>query len=91
MNNDVVKSPKHYLFLQDVDLDLDIESIHIIAASLTSEEWRGFCLGNALKYRLRCGKKDDIIQEIGKAEEYTEVLFNQYKHLNRGPRDAGDI
>ncbi|MGL6013908.1 MAG: DUF3310 domain-containing protein, partial [Shewanella oncorhynchi] len=23
---------------------------------MTEEEWRGFCLGNVLKYRLRAGK-----------------------------------
>ncbi len=31
-----------------------------------------FCLGNAVKYILRAGKKDDIIQDINKAIWYLE-------------------
>lgn len=31
-----------------------------------------FCLGNAIKYILRAGKKDDIIQDINKAIWYLE-------------------
>ena len=32
----------------------------------------GFNLGNATKYILRCGKKDDAIQELKKAIWYLE-------------------
>ena len=85
MSNDVVKNPKHYQLIEGV------EAIEIIASSLTPDEWLGYCLGNALKYRCRAGKKDDLQQEIDKADFYTNVLYDQYKHLNRGPRDASDI
>lgn len=75
----VVKSPKHYAVVDDV------EAITIIASSLTTEEWRGYCLGNIMKYRLRAGKKDELTQDIAKADEY-RLLFERYKHLNRQSR-----
>ena len=73
---DLVKNPSHYQIFDD------IESIQIIASSMTIEEYRGFCFGNLLKYRLRAGGKDDIEQEIGKANFYKE-LFEKHKHLCR--------
>ena len=36
----------------------------------------GFCLGNAVKYILRAGKKDDIVQDINKAIWYLERFKN---------------
>lgn len=74
-NNDMVKNPKHYQLIGQ-------ETITIIAASMTLDEWRGYCRGNAIKYRLRLGKKDPVEQDLGKAEFY-EVLFEQHKHLCR--------
>ncbi len=75
-DNDAVRKPKHYQLIDGV------ESIQVIACSLTRDEWRGFCLGNEMKYRLRAGKKDDLQQEIDKANEYNS-LFEKYKGLNR--------
>lgn len=73
--HDAVKRPKHYILL-------DTEAITAIACTLTQEQFYGYCLGNAMKYRLRAGKKDDTLQDIGKAEEY-ELLYEQHKHLCR--------
>ena len=73
---DMIKSPKHYQIIDGV------ESITVIAAGLTVSEWRGFCLGNILKYRIRAGKKDALEQDIAKANEY-ESLFERYKGLCR--------
>lgn len=73
---DMVHSPNHYAVFDGV------EAIEIIAKSLTVEEFRGYCFGNLLKYRLRCGKKDDIQQELAKADKYKE-LFEKYKHFCR--------
>ncbi len=75
--NDPVNNPKHY------QLFSGLESITIIASSLTHDEWRGFCLGNCLKYRLRAGKKGVVQQDIDKANNYADTLFEKYKHLNR--------
>lgn len=67
--HDAVKSPSHYMFF-------DIEAIDIIKASMTADEFKGYCKGNSLKYRLRAGKKDDVLQDIGKAEQY-EKMFKE--------------
>lgn len=74
---DAVHSPKHYSVFDGT------EAIEIIASSLTQEEFRGYCFGNLLKYRLRCGKKDDVNQELSKADKYKE-LYEDYKHLCKG-------
>ena len=76
MSHDAVKNPSHYQVFPGV------ESIQIIAASMSEEAFKGFCFGNLLKYRLRAGGKDDIAQEIGKANFYKE-LFESNKHLCR--------
>lgn len=73
---DVVNRPSHYQVISG------IEAIDLIASSLTLEQWRGYCLGNIMKYRLRCGKKDDIAQEIAKSDKYKK-LFKTHRHLCR--------
>ena len=47
---------------------------------MTVEQFYGYCLGNILKYRLRAGGKDDVMQELGKADKYQE-LFTEFKAL----------
>ena len=73
-SKEMVESPSHY------DLFPGVEAIQVIASSLTAEEYRGYCLGNLLKYRLRCGKKDNVEQELAKADKYKE-LFEKHNHL----------
>ena len=72
---DMVKNPKHYQLMGQ-------ETITIIAASMTLDEWRGYCRGNAIKYRLRLGKKDSVEQDLGKAMFYEE-LYEMHKDLCR--------
>lgn len=74
---DAVNSPKHYCVFEDV------EAIQVIASSMTQQQFYGYCLGNILKYRLRAGGKDDVMQELGKADKYQE-LYTEHKHLCRG-------
>lgn len=69
---DNVKKPNHYQMMDGV------ESIEIIARSMTNEQWKGFCLGNMLKYRIRAGKKDKLQQDIDKANFYGE-LYETHK------------
>lgn len=71
-NADQVKNPKHYQIIEGV------ESIEIIARSMTKEQWKGFCLGNMLKYRIRAGKKDALQQDIEKANFYGD-LYEMHK------------
>lgn len=71
---DAVNHPKHYAVFEH------LEAIEVIASSMTTEQFYGYCLGNILKYRLRAGGKDDVMQELGKADKYQE-LFTQFKSL----------
>lgn len=63
--SDMVNSPKHYQME-----GLDIEAKDVIRSVLGEEGYYHFCLGNALKYPLRAGKKDDREQDMAKAEYY---------------------
>lgn len=71
---DAVNHPKHYAVFEQ------LEAIEVIASSMTTEQFYGYCLGNILKYRLRAGGKDDVMQELGKADKYQE-LFTKFKCL----------
>lgn len=70
---DAVRQPSHYTLY-------GTETITIIARNLTQEEWRGYCLGNTLKYRLRAGKKGDAATCLAKADFYEE-LYETHKEL----------
>ena len=72
---DDVHKPSHYQVFSGV------ESIEIIARSMTQAEFKGFCMGNVLKYRLRAGKKSELAtmeKDLKKADFYKE-LFEQHK------------
>lgn len=73
--DDGVRKPSHYQVFDGV------ESIEIIARSMTASEFRGFCMGNVLKYRLRAGKKSELAtmeKDLNKAAFYQE-LFDLHK------------
>lgn len=74
VDNQAVLHPKHY------DVFPGVEAIEVIASSMTKEEFRGYCKGNMLKYRLRAGNKDSLEQDIAKANTYI-TLYNKYEHL----------
>ena len=71
---DAVNKPSHYQFFEGVEV------IEIIASSMTREQFKGYCLGNRIKYRLRAGNKDKLEQEIAKSDKYVE-LYDEHKHL----------
>lgn len=57
---DNVKTPSHYCYSKYQPKDV-------------IREWGlNFNLGNAVKYIVRAGRKDDIIQDLMKAREYIE-------------------
>ena len=59
MSHDVVNSPSHYAEGRE------FETIDVI------EDWGlGYHLGNAVKYISRAGRKDDILQDLRKAQWY---------------------
>lgn len=67
--HDPVNNPKHY------DLFPGQQSIDVIRAALTPEEFIGFCKGNTLKYRLRAGAKGDASQDLKKADWYAARVW----------------
>ena len=71
-----VKHPSHYQLLENVEV------IEVIASAMTQEQFKGFCMGNILKYRLRAGNKDTLEQDIAKADFY-RVLYDKLKDLCR--------
>ena len=65
---DVVNHPKHY------KLDgLEIEALDVIKASLTPEQFKGYLVGNMLKYLLRHKKKNKE-EDIQKMVFYSKEL-----------------
>lgn len=75
--DDGVKQPIHYQLFEGV------EAIEVIARSMTQEMFKGYCLGNILKYRLRAGKKGEMAtleKDTAKAEFYKE-LYEKHKGL----------
>jgi len=65
-----VNHPKHY------QSENGLEAIDVIEAFNL-----GFCLGNVVKYVLRCGHKDNEIQELEKAKWYLDrEIKNRLKH-----------
>uniref|UniRef100_A0AAT9SCM0 Nucleotide kinase n=1 Tax=Yersinia phage vB_YenP_WW2 TaxID=2973654 RepID=A0AAT9SCM0_9CAUD len=70
-----VTKPSHYMLFDD------IEAIEVIARSMTREQFKGYCLGNILKYRLRAGKKSELAyleKDMAKAGFYGE-LYEKHK------------
>ena len=66
---DTVNHPGHYL-------DGGIETISILQAKMTSEEFNGFCKGNAIKYLSRAGKKTlDPREDYKNARWYLDKLI----------------
>ena len=53
-HTDEVHNPNHYKLN-----GLNIEAVDVVKAVLTEEEFKGWCRGNALKYLMRAGKKDN--------------------------------
>lgn len=47
-----------------------IETLDIIRAKLTDDQFQGYCLGNAIKYLCRANWKDDLDRDTEKANNY---------------------
>lgn len=65
---DSVNHPTHY------GGDTPYETIKVLKAWLTPEEYRGFLIGNAIKYLSRAGKKGDALEDQKKAAWYLAEL-----------------
>ena len=71
--HDEVNNPKHY------DLFPGYQSIDIIRAALSPEEWQGFLKGNVIKYRLRAGEKGPAEKCLAKANWYRDRLWGEHE------------
>ena len=71
---EMVNDPAHYDFF-------NMKAIRAIEKVLNHDEYMGFLKGNALKYRLRAGKKDNLEQDIAKAE-WCEAAYERYVEEN---------
>ncbi len=69
-SKDMVNHPPHYKVG-------GIETIDFIKAKLTSEEFKGYLLGNVLKYASRAGHKDNAVQDAGKLAWYANKLAEE--------------
>ncbi|NOR58435.1 MAG: DUF3310 domain-containing protein [Sulfurimonas sp.] len=69
---DVVNNPNHYKLFPEMEV------IDLIRKTLTTEQFAGYCMGNMLKYKLRAGEKDDVTQDLAKAEKYKEWLYDEH-------------
>ena len=67
---EVINHPSHYV-------DGGIETIDILRAKLTWEEYLGFLKGNVIKYMTRAGKKEDGLKDIKKAQWYLDRLIKE--------------
>ena len=70
MKPDNINHPEHYCFG-------GIETIEYIKAKLSPEEYRGYMKGSVIKYLSRAGHKDDVIQDLKKAQWYLNRLIQE--------------
>ncbi len=68
-----LQNPPHY------GGDNPYETIKVLGAWLSYEEFKGFCKGNAIKYLSRAGKKDDELEDLQKARWYCNKLIELHK------------
>lgn len=73
--DDLVNHPPHYWVFPDE------EAINLIESCLSYEELQGYLKGNYLKYKLRAGQKDNLEQDIAKAEWYQNRLFEVTEYI----------
>lgn len=67
---DNVNNPKHY------QGRYGMESINVLRNFMTSEQLKGFYLGNALKYQLRYQKKNGL-EDLKKARKNLDWLIEE--------------
>ena len=65
---EMVNSPAHYA-------QGGIEPIEYMEAKMSKDGFQGFLQGNVIKYISRAGKKDDVVQDLRKAQYYLNKLI----------------
>lgn len=64
-----VNHPAHY------GGDTPYETIKVLRAWLTPEQYAGFLIGNSIKYLSRAGKKGDVAEDLAKAKWYADAYL----------------
>lgn len=71
INNDIKESDRSVINHPNrYGGDTEYECIKVLEHWLSEEQFKGFCIGNAIKYLCRLGKKDEEVQELKKASWY---------------------
>jgi len=65
---------------------LSEQSIEIMQKLFTTEQLKGFLLGNIIKYALRCGLKDNPVKEAQKIAQYTAWYIDVAEGRKIDPR-----
>ena len=65
---ETVNHPAHY------GGDTLYETIKVLEAWLTPEQFIGFCRGNAIKYQSRAGKNGDCAEDLKEAQFYSMLI-----------------
>lgn len=76
--SNAVDHPPHYGGAENV-----YETIKVLRAWMTPEQYTGFLLGNAIKYLSRAGKKGSLVQDLEKARWYVTEYVNTLKDNER--------
>ena len=71
--SDNINKPSHY------QGRYGMESIDVLRNFMTSEQLKGFYLGNALKYQLRFQKKNGL-EDLKKARKNLDWLIEEMEH-----------
>lgn len=78
--NDNVMHPSHYIG--------KIETIDFIEDKLSDEGFKGFCLGNSIKYISRHDKKGKPVEDLEKAEVYLGWGIRKAKEIERKKQES---
>jgi len=76
--SETVNHPAHY------GGDTIYETIKVLEAWLTPEQFIGFCRGNAIKYQSRAGKKGGIEDDLAKAKFYQDYEVDYRERCDLG-------
>lgn len=73
--------------------NLKMQPIEFMEQTMTPKEFKGFLLGNAMKYLLRHEHKGQKVEDLEKAKVYTEWLwiFEKQGYLFIKPKWMADV
>lgn len=77
---------EHYTMSRDKESNYydqgGIETLDVIKAKLTEEQYEGYLLGNSIKYTLRANWKDNRLRDLEKASNYIKWFIELLEEEN---------